>query len=49
LRNQIENSLDAAKVHGWRAGENPAQCRGHVSSILRRRHKLLKTNRAALL
>jgi len=25
LRGRIENILDAAKVDGWRAGENPPQ------------------------
>jgi integrase len=48
LRGRIENILNTAKVHGWRTGENPAQWRGHLSSILRRRQKLVKTHHGTL-
>lgn len=34
LRGRIEAVLDAAKVNGWRAGENPARWKGHLASIL---------------
>jgi hypothetical protein len=37
LRGRIENILDAAG-----ADEDPAQWRGHLSSILRRRQNLVK-------
>ena len=34
VRGRIENVLDAAKVQGFRAGENPAAWRGHLKLIL---------------
>lgn len=34
VRGRIEAILDAAKVRGYRAGENPAAWRGHLSLIL---------------
>jgi integrase len=34
LRQRIEAVLDAARVKGWRAGENPARWRGHLSGEL---------------
>lgn len=34
LRARIERVLDAAKVNGFRTGDNPAQWRGHLSHIL---------------
>lgn len=40
LRGRIENVLDAAKVLGHRAGENPAAWRGHLAHLLPKRTKL---------
>jgi integrase len=34
LRQRIEAVLDAARVRGWRAGENPARWKGHLSGEL---------------
>lgn len=34
LRARIERVLDAAKVNGYRAGDNPARWRGHLQHIL---------------
>jgi integrase len=34
LRQRIEAILDAARVRGWRAGENPARWKGHLSGEL---------------
>jgi integrase len=34
VRGRIERVLDAAKVRGFRAGDNPARWRGHLSLIL---------------
>jgi integrase len=34
VRARIERVLDAAKVRGFRAGDNPAQWRGHLAHIL---------------
>ena len=39
LRGRIEAVLDYAKARDWRAGENPARWRGHVSNMLPRRNK----------
>jgi integrase len=36
VRQRIESVLDAAKVRGWRDGENPARWRGHLDHILPR-------------
>jgi integrase len=36
VRQRIESVLDAAKVRGWRNGENPARWRGHLDHILPR-------------
>jgi integrase len=40
LRGRIERVLDAAKVKGFREGDNPARWRGHLSVILPNRKKL---------
>ncbi|WHU04415.1 site-specific integrase [Sphingomonas sp. NIBR02145] len=37
LRGRIENILDAAKVAGFRDGENPARWRGHLNQLLPKR------------
>jgi integrase len=34
VRSRIERVLDAAKVRGLRAGENPARWKGHLSALL---------------
>jgi integrase len=34
LRGRIESVLDYARVHGWRAGDNPARWKGHLDHIL---------------
>jgi integrase len=34
VRGRIEAVLDAAKVRGWRQGENPARWRGHLALLL---------------
>jgi hypothetical protein len=34
LRQRIEAVLDAARVKGWRAGENPARWKGHLAGEL---------------
>lgn len=36
IRGRIERVLDAAKVRGFRSGENPARWRGHLSVLLMR-------------
>lgn len=48
LRGRIERVLDAAKVKGHRAGDNPARWRGHLDLLLPRRSKLEKGHHAAL-
>ena len=34
LRGRIQSVLDYATAQGWRAGENPARWRGHLSNLL---------------
>lgn len=34
VRQRVEAVLDAAKVKGWRSGENPAQWKGHLAGEL---------------
>ena len=48
LRGRIENILDAAKAIGYRQGENPAQWRGHLKTILPARQRLTRGHHAAL-
>ncbi len=48
LRGRIERVLDAAKVEGYRTGENPARWRGHLSASLPKRQKLSRGHHAAL-
>ena len=48
VRGRIENVLDAAKVQGYRAGENPAAWRGHLKLILPARQKLTRGHHAAM-
>lgn len=48
LRGRIERVLDAAKVKGYRGGENPARWRGHLSQVLPKRSKLGRGHHAAM-
>ena len=48
LRGRMERVLDAAKVKGFRSGENPARWRGHLDHLLPRRQKLSRGHHAAL-
>jgi integrase len=48
VRGRIENVLDAAKVQGFRDGENPAAWRGHLKLILPARQKLTRGHHAAM-
>lgn len=48
VRGRIENVLDAAKVQGFRSGENPAAWRGHLKLILPARKKLTRGHHAAM-
>ena len=48
VRGRIENVLDAAKVQGFRDGQNPAAWRGHLKLILPPRQKLTRGHFAAM-
>ena len=48
LRGRIENILDAGKAKGYRQGENPAQWRGHLKTILPARQRLTRGHHAAM-
>jgi integrase len=48
VRGRIETILNAAKVRGYRTGENPAQWRGHLSQLLPARTKLSRGHHEAL-
>lgn len=47
VRGRIETILDAAKVRGYRTGENPARWRGHLAQILPMRTKLSRGHHRA--
>lgn len=47
VRGRIETILDAAKVRGYRTGENPARWRGHLAQILPMRTKLSRGHHKA--
>jgi integrase len=47
VRGRIERVLDWAKVRGYRTGENPAQWRGHLDSLLPARRKVQKVKHHA--
>ena len=49
VRGRIEAVLDAAKVQGFRTGENPAAWRGHLKLILPARQKLSRGHHARML
>lgn len=42
VRGRIENVLDWATAHGYRAGDNPARWRGHMDKMLPERAKVRK-------
>jgi integrase len=48
VRGRIENVLDAAKVQGFRTGENPAAWRGHLKLILPSRQQLTRGHHARM-
>jgi integrase len=48
VRGRIENVLDAAKVQGFRSGENPAAWRGHLKLVLPARKNLTRGHHAAM-
>lgn len=48
LRGRIERVLNAAKVHGYRSGENPAAWQGHLQLLLPKRQKLQRGHHPAL-
>ena len=47
VRGRIEAVLDAAKVRGYREGENPARWRGHLDQILPARPRLSRGHHKA--
>lgn len=47
LRESIERVLDAAKVEGLRAGENPASWKGNLEHVLHKPDALTRTNNHA--
>ena len=48
LRGRIERVLNAAKVQGFRIGENPAAWQGHLQLLLQKRHRLQRGHHPAL-
>jgi integrase len=48
VRGRIETILDAAKVRGYREGENPARWRGHLAQILPARSRLTRGHHKAM-
>jgi hypothetical protein len=48
VRGRIERVLNAAKVAGYRSGENPATWRGHLENLLPQRQKLSRGHHRAL-
>lgn len=48
LRGRIERVLNAAKAKGLRSGENPAQWRGHLDTLLPKRTQLQRGHFAAM-
>jgi integrase len=49
VRGRIEAVLDAAKVRGWRAGENPARWGGHLALLLPKKSKVMVVEHHAAL
>lgn len=48
VRGRIEAILDAARVRGYRSGDNPARWRGHLAQILPARTQLSRGHHRAL-
>jgi integrase len=48
VRGRIERVLDAAKVKGFRSGENPARWKGHLDVLLPKRKKLQRGHHNAV-
>lgn len=48
VRGRIEAILDAAKVRGYRKGDNPARWRGHLAQLLPGRQKLSRGHHKAV-
>ncbi len=48
VRGRIERVLNAAKVRGFRSGENPAAWHGHLQLLLQKRQKLQRGHHPAL-
>jgi len=48
VRQRIERALNAAKAQGMREGENPARWRGHLDTMLAKRHKLQRGHHKAM-
>jgi integrase len=48
VRGAIEDILDAARVKGYRSGENPARWKGHLKHVLSAPRKLTRGHHAAL-
>lgn len=48
IRGRIETVLDAAKVRGYRQGDNPARWRGHIAHIMRPRSRLSRGHHKAM-
>lgn len=48
VRGRIERILSAARVKGYREGENPARWRGHLDQLLSKRNKSRKKHHPAL-
>lgn len=48
LRGRIETILDAARVKGYRKGENPARWEGHLEHLLGKRKKLTRGHFASM-
>lgn len=48
IRGRIEVVLDAAKVRGYREGENPARWRGHLAHVLPARARLTRGHHTAM-
>ena len=48
LRGRIENVIDAARARGLYTGQNPAQWKGHLKSVLPARQRLTRGHFASL-
>lgn len=48
VRGRVERILSAAKVQGYRDGENPARWRGHLDQLLPKRQRLSRGHHAAM-